>query len=95
MNLHKQLWELRDREFTQTNYTGSLNPESSPQNNLWVFHYVNNHKLQQYITKRWLWIPQSLLTLFAPAHTSSQNHTDFTGFYKHVYNIRIQLQETK
>ena len=75
----KQLWREEIERITHKAYIGLLNSRatSSRQSNHWVFHYVTNPRLQTHTTKRWLWIPQSLLTLFA----HSQNHTDFTRFY--------------
>jgi len=106
MNLHKHLWELRDGEIHINRLYWFTQPwvTSSPHNNLWEFHYVINHRLQQHTTKRWLWISQSLLTLFAPTHTSSHNHTDFTNTFSiSKYNYKklrkgrkhLELQKTR
>jgi len=79
----KQFKECKDREIHReclywfTQHLSYIQSSKTTENSL-----CNQSQITNYTTiTRWLWIPQSPLTLFATPHTSIQNPTNFIGFH--------------
>jgi len=70
--------------FTHKDYAGSLNPRATsiPQSNHWVFHYLINHRLQQYTPQRGDFESHKAYSPPLPQHTPQARITltlqDFT-----------------